>query len=256
MTRCSEASRSEPLGASAPARRFWYAVEHPGPWPAKPLDEAVLGGAASWLVPLADRADTTVVLVRQRDSGSRRVWRADTVSHTLEVGDVGDVAPEFAPSDTSLTLVCTHARRDQCCAILGRPLLDVIPGALESSHIGGHRFAPTVLLLPAGIVLGRCTPTDWPRIADLGPAALPFYRGRTGLTPAMQAADTYARQRWGLGLTEYVVVEPLSVSPHAFLVTHADTAMQVDTSPSDAAAVLSCGRDAEIHRYWTATSRA
>ena len=57
----------------------------------------------------------------------------------LEVGD--EVAGP-------IVLVCAHGRRDACCARLGPPLFDALaphcpPDALwQSSHLGGHRFAP------------------------------------------------------------------------------------------------------------------
>lgn len=60
-------------------------------------------------------------------------------------------------------LLCTHGSRDVCCgrdgtAIFGelavelrRPGLD--PGRVwRSSHLGGHRFAPTALSLPDGLL--------------------------------------------------------------------------------------------------------
>ncbi len=69
-----------------------------------------------------------------------------------------------SPQDTvaePVLLVCTHAKRDRCCALEGRPILEELEGELgveslwECSHLGGHRFAPTALLLPTGQVLGR-----------------------------------------------------------------------------------------------------
>ena len=63
-------------------------------------------------------------------------------------------------------LVCTHGMRDKCCARLGKPLFKgamrmVEEGALpntrvwRASHIGGHRFAPTVIIFPDGRYYGR-----------------------------------------------------------------------------------------------------
>ncbi len=55
-------------------------------------------------------------------------------------------------------LVCTHGRRDVCCGSRGTDLarrLAALPALREmrhwrTSHTGGHRFAPTFLLLPQG----------------------------------------------------------------------------------------------------------
>ncbi|WP_353354253.1 sucrase ferredoxin [Intrasporangium sp. DVR] len=55
-------------------------------------------------------------------------------------------------------LICTNGRRDVCCAVRGRPLAAAAAAASseaaervwEVSHTGGHRFAPTAVLLPWG----------------------------------------------------------------------------------------------------------
>ncbi|GAA3215706.1 hypothetical protein GCM10020256_17450 [Streptomyces thermocoprophilus] len=59
-----------------------------------------------------------------------------------------------------LALVCTNGKRDRCCALLGRPLAADLAasgeeGVWEVTHLGGHRFAPTVLVLPYGYAYGR-----------------------------------------------------------------------------------------------------
>jgi (2Fe-2S) ferredoxin len=59
-----------------------------------------------------------------------------------------------------LALVCTNGKRDRCCALLGRPLAaelaaSGVEGAWEVTHLGGHRFSPTLLVLPYGYAYGR-----------------------------------------------------------------------------------------------------
>ena len=64
-----------------------------------------------------------------------------------------------------MLLVCTNGKRDRCCALLGRALtldlVDLMATAAdgltiwETDHLGGHRFAPTALVLPTGYVYGR-----------------------------------------------------------------------------------------------------
>src|SRR5690606_34984982 len=59
-----------------------------------------------------------------------------------------------------LALVCTNGKRDRCCALLGRPLAaelaaSGVEGVWEVTHLGGHRFSPTVLVLPYGYAYGR-----------------------------------------------------------------------------------------------------
>lgn len=68
--------------------------------------------------------------------------------------------PMLAVEPRPTLLVCTNGRRDVCCAVRGRPVAAGAaarrPGQVwETSHTGGHRFAPTGVLLPSGATLGR-----------------------------------------------------------------------------------------------------
>jgi hypothetical protein len=113
--------------------------------------------------------------------------------------------PGLEPSDPVL-LVCTNGRRDVCCAVRGRPVaLDaaaVSPGRVwEASHTGGHRFAPTGVLLPHGATLARldtALSTEVLESADRGElpqrALGPVHdRGRSPLDGAEQAAESHVR---------------------------------------------------------------
>lgn len=61
-------------------------------------------------------------------------------------------------------LVCTHGSRDVCCGKFGYSIYNMLrfkhaaPGSLRiwrTSHIGGHRFAPTLMDLPEGRYWGH-----------------------------------------------------------------------------------------------------
>lgn len=64
--------------------------------------------------------------------------------------------------------VCTHGRHDKCCAKFGqqfyRALRELVADSRkgdevwESSHLGGHRFAATLLEFPSGRMFGRLGP--------------------------------------------------------------------------------------------------
>lgn len=103
-------------------------------------------------------------------------------------------------------LVCTNGRRDVCCAIRGRPVaLEAAgdrPGRVwEASHTGGHRFAPTGVVLPHGAYLARldhalcAAALDAAGADELPPTALgPVHdRGRSPLDPAASAAESFIR---------------------------------------------------------------
>ena len=119
-------------------------------------------------------------------------------------------APGAEPAEPIL-LVCTNGRRDVCCAVRGRPVaLDAAahhPGRVwEASHTGGHRFAPTGVLLPHGATLARL---DGELCADLLERAASGHlpegvlgprhdRGRSALTALGQAAESHVRHEAGI----------------------------------------------------------
>jgi hypothetical protein len=117
--------------------------------------------------------------------------------------------PGAEPAEPTL-LVCTNGRRDVCCAVRGRPLAvhagRVAPGRVwEVSHTGGHRFAPTAVLLPWGQTYARLDDpaAEWVLGASatghtpeelLGPE---HDRGRSSLEPAAQCAESHVRALLG-----------------------------------------------------------
>ncbi len=115
-----------------------------------------------------------------------------------------------------LLLVCTNGRRDPCCAskgvsvyhalwnaIAGAPTDQHVSGVWQCSHIGGHRFAANLIVLPHGLLYGRVDPEGALQIyeyARLNRIYLPLLRGRTAYPPAVQAAE--AHLLWTTGQTE------------------------------------------------------
>lgn len=223
--RCSDLSRAagEQLAATAPTAERWLLVEVPGTWgrdvgagdtlPA-PAQEAV----TSWLARTprsrlhflrrpgrhSDRLAAFVVRAEEAVSELRRI---ELATHD-DLANV-DFETDGEPFEAQLVLVCAHGSRDACCALRGT----AVHGALEghvgdgelwmSSHQGGHRFAANVLVLPAGIQLGRVDPEEAVSLTSCalaGRIELDHYRGRTCYDPPVQAAEHAIRQ--GLGLAD------------------------------------------------------
>ncbi len=115
----------------------------------------------------------------------------------------GDKAYDAHRRTEPLFLVCTHGRRDRCCARMGLPVYEQmaqLAGAAvwQTSHIGGHRFAANVIALPQGIVFGRVRPDSAATLLDAYRAGvvLPqFYRGRVSYAKVAQAAEYHLRYR-------------------------------------------------------------
>lgn len=180
------------MSGTAATATTWLLLEQAGPWGAKALVSShldpVLGRA---LEAAAKGTGVRVALIRRpgrhADSGppaSRQVYAAHTVpgavwlrsatTHdprrlldidfvALGRGDHGtfDSALDGRPhTGDPLALVCTNGKRDRCCALLGRPLAaelaaSGVEGVWEVTHLGGHRFSPTLLVLPYGYAYGR-----------------------------------------------------------------------------------------------------
>ncbi|KOV69361.1 sucrase ferredoxin [Streptomyces sp. MMG1121] len=167
-------------------------LEQPGPWGAKALTSSHLDPRVGRALEQAtEGTGVRVALIRRpgrhADPGTpplRHVYAAHTVPgnvwlHTATVRDPGRLLDlDFATlgagdhrtfaaaldgrphTDDPLALVCTNGKRDRCCALLGRPLATElaasgVPGVWEVTHLGGHRFSPTVLVLPYGYAYGR-----------------------------------------------------------------------------------------------------
>jgi hypothetical protein len=217
--RCSDLSRAagEPLAATAPTADCWLLVEVPGNWardvaaapglPAK-AQEAV----TAWLArtprsrlhfvrrPGRDAARLVAFVVRAEEAESE-VRRFELAAHddlaSLDFERDGEVV------DAQLVLVCGHGTRDACCALRGTAVHGALAGLVGegelwlSSHQGGHRFAANVLVLPAGIQLGRVDPRDAVALTSHaleGRIELGHYRGRTCYAPPVQAAEHALRQ--------------------------------------------------------------
>jgi hypothetical protein len=115
--------------------------------------------------------------------------------------------PEGSPRRGALpgeVLVCTHGRRDTCCGSAGTALYTDLTAPSptgstggrpvgRTSHTGGHRFAPTVIVLPEGTAWAFADADLIGRVLrGAGPLddVVPRYRGCTGLTsPAVQCLE-------------------------------------------------------------------
>jgi len=132
-----------------------------------------------------------------------------------EVARAGPDADAVVPDEGRLILVCTHGRKDVCCALRGRPVaLDLArrwpEQVWECTHTGGDRFAANVVLLPDGATYGGL---DTPTAAGVVQAHLDgrpdttHLRGATGHPRAVQAALVAVHEQLGPFLWGSVAVE-------------------------------------------------
>lgn len=236
------AALDEPLVATAPERAAsWLLIEHQGPWTSTGLpadlpaevvavvETATAAGVRPQLIRRVHNRNvgaSTVIVASCRPGNAWTERRSLTDLRTLVELDVAALAVGVPPRFGTLVaegvvLVCTHGRRDVCCARLGRPLavlLDAqLPGQVwETTHVGGDRFAPNVVALPAGSYHGAVTVTDVPALAEAvtsGRVLLPRLRGRAGLPTAAQAADLFLRGRTGQSVLDAIAVLAVTSEP-------------------------------------------
>jgi hypothetical protein len=223
--RCAEASAraGEPLAGSAAVARHWLAIEESGGWTPKPLHSRGLGSLGEELMAW-DEADPSlrIQLIRRpgRRQSSRRLFHADLatgrVTHaTLDDAEIAALDPEVLAAeglgsglDGLVHLVCTHGKRDDCCALRGVPLYQALAAAIDdlppqaqpelwqTSHLGGHRFAATMTTLPHGYCLGRVEPGEAEAIVATGGLhRLDRVRGRNLWPKPAQVADHQLRSQ-------------------------------------------------------------
>lgn len=205
--RCADLASAEPLAGTATVASRFLLLEHRGRWGRDAVDDTPLSAEAS---ALARTFEGRVLLIRRAGSQD-----SVPVVYVAEAGADGGALRLLEGDRTGTTLagelllVCTHGRRDACCARLGRPLHDALArhvddGRLwQSSHHGGHRFAANLLALPSGVQLGRVPPSEAAAVAAAlaaGRIPLGWYRGRTIDSPRCQAADAEVRRILDLDL--------------------------------------------------------
>ncbi|WP_019547300.1 sucrase ferredoxin [Streptomyces sulphureus] len=222
---------AEPLAATAAHARTWLLLEQPGPWGAKALTESRLDPALGALLESAGAPHgVRVALIRSTGrhtatEAPRRAFLAHTAPGASWVRTTTLASPhhlaalDFAAlgagrheglweprtSAAPLALVCTNGRRDRCCAQLGRPHAEELSATADAevwevSHLGGHRFAPTLLVLPFGYAYGRATADSTRRVlaaARHGRVLGEGCRGRSTWDRPGQAADLALRAHLG-----------------------------------------------------------
>lgn len=235
----------DPVGSAVELDRL-VTVEVPLPWPADVGDLAWIadlalapGTRVQTIVPDVARTDGTVLITRWTADGARFVgtdWLVPAVDvpeamAAVARGGSPDVPGEDAPDEV---LVCGHGARDRCCGGSGTRLAvearAALPGVRirRTSHLGGHRFAPTALSLPDGRVWAFLDAASLAGIVErtLHPIeARDHYRGHVGLDPWAQVVEA-------VGLSEHGWV--------AFDVDHLDA--DVDVAPD--------GQTADVTVRW------
>lgn len=216
---CSD-SNGEPLAGTAKTGATYVLLEWPHAWGRDVLDGSTFGAELSAkLKQHLAKFDATLLLIRYptregrqigdhhvylvfADEGVTEVLHVNSPEALLELDMSGSGRNGASIREKPLLLVCTHAKRDRCCAVKGRPVVrelaqqypahvgnDVV---WETSHIKGHRFAATLMLMPWAYSYGRMNVEAAHALiehASQGLYFLPGNRGRGTLSAPAQAAE-------------------------------------------------------------------
>ncbi len=147
---------------------------------------------------------------------------SDVLALNLESIQKGDSSWDPYILNEHLFLVCTHGRRDPCCAKFGLPVYHQLRERLgnsiwQSSHVGGHRFATNLLILPHGLMYGRLGTRSAEEIVSAyqrGEMELDHLRGRTAYPQPVQAAEVLLRWQTGqVGLKSFCLISHEETAP-------------------------------------------
>lgn len=234
--------RADRFVGTAPPARHWFLLEQAGNWGPSAWEGIDLDHDAKGILEdLLETARARLMLIRRpavqphggraAERQARRRWcvlrsrsgeeprivwgtattAADVLAAARLFGDPDADVPGVdspqprrpGPGAPELLLVCTHGRKDVCCAVRGRPVAAAAatlwPEATwECTHTGGDRFAGNLIVLPDGACYGGLDPEDVAPIvrAHVGGHVDPAHlRGPTGFSNQVQAAmvDAFAR---------------------------------------------------------------
>lgn len=267
----------EPLPGTAKQEKVYVLFEWPGGWSRDVLDGDTFGPELTRLLKEKLAGHAGLQLIRRPGRKGHQVgnmhrcylvWAQSARMEMLlltgpekivELDLTGPGRNGGGSIDSPLVLVCTHGRRDVCCAVKGRPLaaglVEDFPELIwESSHTKGHRFAPSVLLMPWGYSFGRLNleaGRAMVRAAATGEYFYPSNRGR-GIYDARGQVAELAIARRLIEAGEKVHYGDLSaLDKH---VVHVDgREWDVDMEQKEVSGIVSsCGDEPKTSRVWVA----
>ena len=239
MTTATLALSESLIGTAVPANTF-ILLETPQPWekpallsPGVPeslrqLLRPLLGlGVRVHLIADEDTPTQTQrrILIFQRSSEGKPLESTYT-AWEIQVDSAAEMAPALAAfwqnqrgtqrlpqAGQRHLMICTHASHNECCGLYGYPFYQDAIATIQQlgltqqvhpwqiSHIGGHRFAPTLIDFPQGRYYGNLTQTALIRLltqqGDID-SLLSTYRGWSLLPKPLQIleAELFRQYQW------------------------------------------------------------
>ncbi len=275
---CSELSREvheSPTG-TASIGEVWLLLEHRAPWGPNPLEDSNLPPLVKRHLARTIKAipRSRLLFIRQERAPERPLKffvvfsrEHDPFSVEFEFEDPDEllnldisaaVAGYFGKGVVTrepFFLVCTHGRRDKCCAKFGfalyKSLKEVAGDCLwQSSHVGGDRFAANLVSFPHGLFHAHVTKELGIWIFNSyvnGHLSLSGFRGRACYGRAVQAAELFIRRASGIfGVEDLTFQKQKRLGENSWLVSFLDRrqsqihAAQVSTRSSAFQNFMTC----------------
>lgn len=238
---CAQESRAanETLaGTFKPADTFFLiqtSLAEYGGWQGEIVKKAgASGGFAPYLQHLMEAPRAKILFIRRPASDGKNFYIALTnqdqprIYHTILTDyeelltlDLDSVSEGCCPringyemhDEGELYTVCTNGRHDPCCAAHGTPFYQSLieyageDKVWQTTHIGGHRMAATMIAFPQGVVYGHLDPSDAEAIVTnhragylmthkfRGRGAYPGHRLEGDMHQAVGAAEGRIRER-------------------------------------------------------------
>jgi hypothetical protein len=229
---CSQLSRNveEHTFGTASVGEIWLLVEYTEPWGAKALaDSRLSADVKNYLNQLIRRIPRSRLLFIKQERRHQRRFNFYLIRSRerspfivrFELDDYEklrtiytDVAAAAAGENTAggelvtepLYLVCTHGKRDKCCAKFGYPLYKSLRQGRDgqvwqSSHVGGDRFAANLICFPHGLFFAHMTEESAREVVgryEQQQIVLEKFRGRACYSYPVQSAEYFIRRETGL----------------------------------------------------------
>jgi hypothetical protein len=223
---CSELSRrsGELSAGTASTGAVWLLLEYPHGWGRHAFEESALPEAVKrFFTDSMARIRHSRLLFVKTDRGRREermnffvVRCRERSPFVVRLGlekyddvtayDLSAIAAGRDPQggevrSDPLFLVCTHGRRDKCCAKFGVPLYNALRERAgecvwQSSHVGGDRFAGNLVCFPHGLFYAHADADAGRRVVAAyraGRVLTEEFRGRACYSHFIQAAEYFVR---------------------------------------------------------------
>ena len=169
----------------------------PRHWPSRQnLSSTLVGGYRAWQLHAETPEDMAATLSHFWQTP---VWHQQSAERPME------------PTQRHL-MICTHASHNECCGIYGYPFyreaiaqikrlnLTESTQVWQISHIGGHRFAPTLIDFPQGRYYGNLNQSALLSLLNQRGAIAPLlstYRGWSLLPKPLQILEAELLSQYG-----------------------------------------------------------